>query len=257
MIDIHAHILPGIDDGADTIETSLEMLKIAEDDGIKKIIATPHHNTGYFETSYIDVIKHIEDLNNKAKENNINIEILPGQEVFLNKHTLNLYKSGIISTLNNTKHMLIELPFDNMPNYTFDMLYELKVLGITPIIAHPERYNYVIDKPTIINQFVDEGCLFQITSGSITGMFGKEVQKTAETLIRHRICHFVASDAHTTRKRCPKLKKSFDIISALDKELFGMLTSNVEFCLNNAQINQCLQKIKANKSIFDLFKRRS
>jgi protein-tyrosine phosphatase len=255
MIDIHAHILPGIDDGADTIETSLEMLKIAEEDGIKRIIATPHYYTGHFETDYKEVVKLVKDLTITAQENNINIEILPGQEVFLDNNTINQYKSEIISTINNSKYMLVELPFNEIPSYTFDMIYELRVQGITPIVAHPERYSYIVNKPSTINQFIDEGCLFQITSGSIMGMFGKSVQKTAETLITHRICHFVASDAHTINKRCPKVKKSFDTISVLDKELFDMLTNNVECCLKNTDIKQGLQKIKARTSIFDIFKK--
>jgi protein-tyrosine phosphatase len=251
MIDIHTHILPGIDDGADTIETSLEMLKIAQNDGVKTIIATPHYYKGHFETGYEDVLKLAYDINIKAKENNIDIEILSGQEVFLNNHVLSLYKQGLIGTLNNTKYMLIELPFDHIPKETFDIIYELRLLGVVPIIAHPERYAYIVKKPSIINQFIDEGCLFQLTSGSITGLFGKDVQKTSETLIRNRICHFISSDAHTSNKRCPEIKKSFDKIIKFDNGYIDILMNNVEKMIVNCDIHQCLEKIKERRRIFE------
>jgi protein-tyrosine phosphatase len=254
MIDIHNHILPNIDDGADTIETSLEMLRIGQADGIKKIIATPHYGNGYFETPFQDVLKLVEDINMKAKENNIDIEILPGQEVFLNTHLLSSYKQGLISTLNNSKYMLIELPFDHMPKETFDIIYELRLLGITPIIAHPERYIYIIKKASTINQFIDEGCLFQLTSGSITGLFGKEVQRTAENLLRHRICHFIASDAHTINKRCPQIKKSFDKLRETAGEYVKILTNNVEKIMVNSYINHDLEKIRESKGFLEYFK---
>jgi protein-tyrosine phosphatase len=255
MIDIHCHILPEIDDGAESIETSLKMLKIAEDDGTKTIIATPHYYTGMYEVAYNDIINHVKFLNEKAKKNNINIEILPGQEVFLNKYTINLYKQGVIGTLNNTKYMLVELPFDEIPKNALDILYELKILGITPILAHPERYLYIVKKHSIANQFIEEGCLFQLNSGSINGLFGKDVQKTAETILRHRMYHFVSSDAHTINKRCPGLKKSFDTILQIDKELVKMLENNVEMCIMNDCINQKYEKISDRKSFFDIFRR--
>ena len=255
MIDIHSHIVPGIDDGADTIETSLRMLKIAEDDGIKTIFATPHYYRGRFETDQNEVKGLIDELNIRAREQNINIEILQGHEVYLDREILNLYREDKIKTLNNSRYLLIELPFDRLPDYALDMIYELRLLGVVPVIAHPERYMYFIKKPWEINKFIDEGCLFQLNGGSITGLFGKEIQKTSETFLKHGIISFIGSDAHTTNKRRPELKKFFDIIEKNYGELKRTLLNNVEKVINNEEILCTSEKIKDKRSIFDIFRR--
>lgn len=250
MIDIHSHIIPGIDDGARDMETSLEMLKTAEGDGTKTIFATPHFNRGYFEVEYKDVLRLTEDLNKRARENGININILPGQEVYLKRETPLDFKRGTIGTLGGSRYMLIELPMDNLPDFAMDSIYELKILGITPIIAHPERYLYIIKRPSLINHFIEEECLFQINSGSIRGLFGREVKSTAEILVKNGIMGFIASDAHTNNKRCPGLKKSFDIINNLNKEYGNILRDNVENVLNNRDISRNANRIREKKSIF-------
>lgn len=250
MIDIHSHIIPGIDDGAGDIETSLEMLKTAEGEGTKTIFATPHFNRGYFEHEYKDVLKLTEELGKNAREKGININILPGQEVFLKRETPLDFKKGTIGTLGGTRYMLIELPMDTLPDYAMDSIYELKLLGISPIIAHPERYLYIIKKPSLINQFIEEECLFQINTGSIRGLFGREVKNTAEILVKNGIMDFIASDAHTNNKRCPGLKKSFDIINNLNKECENILGNNVENLLNNRKISRNSNIIREKKSIF-------
>lgn len=253
MIDIHCHILPGIDDGAKDIDTTIEMLKIAEGEGINTIIATPHYYPGYFESAYDDVVKLTDEINTKAKELGIGVTILPGQEIYLNQSIIEDYKNGVIGKLHETDFMLIELPFGEMPKNALDLIYELKIKGITPIIAHPERYKYIINKPQKLNDFLSEGCLLQINTGSITGLFGKEVKKTAEIILKNRACSFVATDAHTTGKRAPELKKSFDIISRVDNELADNLRVSRETLKGIAEKKYEPIKIKERKSIFNIF----
>lgn len=253
MIDIHSHILPGIDDGADRIETSLEMLRIAQRNGIKKIAATPHYK-GNFKTEINEVKSLVENLNAKAKENNIAIEVLSGQEVFLDKNILNSYKEGKIGTINNSKYMLIELPFDHLPDYALDMIYELRLLNINPIIAHPERYKFAIKKPSFLNRFIEEGCTFQLNAGSIEGFFGKDVQKTSEIILRHNMCHFIASDAHSPNKRCPELEKSFDIAHRINDEIKMILSNTIDSIGENCDISLVTEKIRDRRTIFDFFR---
>lgn len=250
MIDIHCHILPGIDDGPKDIETSLKMLKIAEEDGISKIIATPHFYRGFYENEYQDVEKKVKELNEASKENNINVEILPGQEIFLDKHTLEDYKSGAIKGLNNSKYMLMELPPDILPGYVLDIIYELRLLGVKPIIAHPERYVYVMEDIHILNSFIKEECFFQLNSGSITGVFGKSIQKTAIKLIKNGICDFVASDAHTEGRRKPQIKEALIKMQGLNKENIEKILMNTEEMSKNNEIIYDNRKIKVNKSFF-------
>ncbi|SKA88648.1 protein-tyrosine phosphatase [Caloramator quimbayensis] len=254
MMDIHCHILPLIDDGPDSIETSIEMLKIAKREGIEKIIATPHYYKGVYEGDINQINSLTSNLNEISKNLNLNIQILKGQEVFLTRDLLRLFKNGTILTLNSSKYMLIELPFDILPKYALDIIYELRIMGIIPVIAHPERYSYVIEKPSTINDFIDEGCLFQINSSSITGDFGREIQRTSQILISHNICHFIASDAHSNTKRIPSLKKSFDISQKINSNIIKNVSNNEEMLTNKGQILQDVKKIKENFHIFNIFK---
>lgn len=255
MVDIHSHILPGIDDGAAAIENTLEMLKIAGDNGTKNIVATPHFYPGYYENKYEDICKLSSEVNSIAKEKGIDIHIVSGQEVFLDKHTLELYKEGIVNCIEKTNYMLIELPMETMLKDALGIIYELKLQGIKPIIAHPERYSYIIERPSKINEFMEEGCLFQINTGSIKGIFGKKVQRTAKILIKHGICNFIASDAHSTKKRCPELKSALDITKNLNKYLLEEIIENGYKLLKNHAININGDKIKDRKSFFSFFKR--
>ncbi len=256
MIDIHSHILPGIDDGAKKIEDTMEMLRIASKNGIKKMAATSHFYSGYYENKYIDICKHVEEVNIKAREISLDVEIFPGQEIFLDKHTLKHYENSIIKGINNTKYMLVELPMETMPKDSLDLIYELRIKGVIPIIAHPERYAYIMEKNSIINSFIDEHCLFQINSGSITGIFGKKVQKTSEILISHGICDFIASDAHSTGRRCPSIRAALDIANSINKGIDIRTQENAEKLLSNNNIDKIADKINEKRSIFSFFKRK-
>ncbi|MCX7884256.1 MAG: exopolysaccharide biosynthesis protein [Caloramator sp.] len=250
MIDIHCHILPFLDDGSKSLDMSKDMLNIAYNEGINMIIATPHYYPNIYEPDAKRIEKSVEELNNISNLLNFNIKVLKGQEIFLTRNFLDKYKEGKLLTLNDTKYMLIELPFDILKPYIFDMIYELRIRNIVPIIAHPERYSYIIKKPSTINQFIDEGCLFQINSQSITGDFGREIKNTALKLIKHNICHFIATDAHSNQKRIPTLKKSFDIAVKSNKEIKKLMSNNQEIIINNGYILQEVKKIKDNVSIF-------
>lgn len=254
MIDIHSHILPGLDDGADTIETTIEMLKVVQADGVKTIFATPHYYRGHFENDYNLVKKYVSDIRNwiSLSNSNIQIEVLPGQEVFINNYTLRLYKEGIIGTLNNTRYMLIELPFDNLDNTTLDVIYELRLLGVVPIIAHPERYSFIIEKPSNINQLITEGCLFQINSGNIEGTINKQAKKTADTLIKNGICDFIASDIHRIGNRYSRVISAYEKLTKTNSKLGERIMDNMQRLIENIPIKHVSEKIKEKRSIFSI-----
>lgn len=254
MIDMHCHIIPGIDDGADVMDTSIDMLKIAARDGIKKMIITPHYNN-YFENDATSISSRLDDLRSEILKHKIDIEVFPGQEVMLSRNMVEQYKDTTIRGLNYSRYILFELPNDKLPDYTFDIIYELKLLGVIPILAHPERYEFIINKISTINGFIEEGCLFQITSHSIKGLFGREIQRTAELLIKNEACHFIASDAHSCGRRRPELKKAYDIIQQYNKELCNNLTDNANKLINDEKIENNCVKIVEKKSIFDFFRK--
>lgn len=254
MIDIHTHILPAIDDGAENLQDTIEMLKEEEQNGITKVAATPHYICGRYENEYKYISNLVESIKTEAVKNGIKINVFPGQEVLADKYTVKLYKQKIIRGINDTKYILIELPM-NYLNYNFlDIIYELRLLGLKPIIAHPERYNFIIEDIIKINNFIDEDCLFQINAGSIYGVFGKRVKKTAQILIKHGICNFIASDIHS-RRRVSHINYALSFVDKIDKNLENYIKNNGQRVLSNKDIPQRLCKISSKKTIFDFLRK--
>ena len=134
MIDLHCHILPGVDDGAKSMEEAIEMARIAQQDGIKKIAATPHYIEDGCYPSPEEIHRKVEELNHKLSEENIDIEILTGNEAYISPTLPELVQQKKVNTINDTQYLLIEFPMLDIPNYTEHVLYELKLMGITPII---------------------------------------------------------------------------------------------------------------------------
>lgn len=232
MIDIHCHILPCLDDGARNVEEAVEMARIAYSEGITKIVATPHYIEDEICPSLYEINHKIKELQIVLKSENIDIEILIGNEVYLTYFLTSYIKRRNIATINNTQYILIEFPMFNIPTYTEDVIYNLKLIGITPIIAHPERYRYVMENPNVLIKYIDMGALCQINSGSITGKFGKEIREISKVLISHDMAHFVASDGHSMRNRAPKLKRAYERVM----HLYGKEKSEELFKINPQKI---------------------
>ncbi|WP_312098335.1 CpsB/CapC family capsule biosynthesis tyrosine phosphatase [Niallia sp.] len=237
MIDIHCHILPGVDDGAATIEDSVAMANAAVKEGITTIIATPHHKNNQFSNSKSSILTKVNDLNTVLIQENIPLTILPGQEVRIYGEVLEDYYKEEILTLNHTKYLFIEFPSSSVPRYAERLLYELQTEGIIPIIVHPERNKELQEKPDLLYQFVKNGALTQVTASSIVGQFGKNVKKFSERLIEHNLTHFVASDAHNVHNRSFKILQAFNTI----EEIFGsdflfLFKENAEILVNNKNV---------------------
>ncbi|WP_066875176.1 tyrosine-protein phosphatase [Clostridium mediterraneense] len=256
MIDIHSHIISKIDDGSKTDVMSISMLKRAADSGTKKIIATPHYFTGRFEKPLVEVKKRVEELRQLAKENNIDLEIYAGQEVYFTRSLLEDLDNGNIGTLNDSRYMLIEFNMAEMDKEIFNILYELKIKGIKPIIAHPERYRVFNEDPSKINEFIDEGYLFQMNANSIEGRMGKEAKKTAEIFLKNNIYSFIGSDAHSDRSRNTDITQYKDLIEKINPSFLEDSISNGEKLLNNKEIIFNGYKVKEKKKgLFSFFRR--
>ncbi len=211
MIDIHTHILPFIDDGAKDMEESIKIAKNLYEQGIKKVIATPHYIKSDSPPSKNKVNNLIKKLQNELNKENINLEILPGSEIFLTMDIGNDLQENKIHTLNKTKYILIEFPMNYLPQNLEDSIYNLQVLGYQPIIAHPERYFYVINDYSLVKKWIDLGAYIQINAGSLLGVYGKKIEKTSIKIIENRLAQLIASDTH-----CQKLKRG-KLISGLNK----------------------------------------
>lgn len=255
MIDIHSHILPNIDDGSRSKEITLEMLRIANENGTREIVATPHFCRGYGETSYKDVKKLVEEIQQLADKEGMDIKIYHGQEVYYSEKMIEDYNEGLIGTINDTRYMLFELPMTSkLDESIFDILYEMQIRGIVLILAHPERYKFIMEKPWLINRFIDEGILFQLNTGSIEGKFGEKVKKTASILLDNGIYNFIGSDAHNIRSRKPGISEGIKISKDKNKVYKKLFDDSAAKLLNNEEIEFVGKKIREKRSFLSFFR---
>ena len=184
----------------------------------------------------------------------IGINLHYGQEVYYSEEIINDYKSGLIGTINNSRYMLIELPMRSFDSDTLEVIYELQVTGIIPILAHPERYRPIIEKPERINKFIKEGFLFQMNAGSIEGEFGSNVKKTAEILLANNIYNFIGSDAHNDTNRCTGIDRGIELAKKKNKTNEALFRESGRRLLNNEDIEFIGEKVKEKKGIFSFLK---
>ncbi len=205
MIDIHCHILPGIDDGASDIYDTLEMALIAANSGIKAIVATPHCNipwdTGnYYGSAYREALRKARSA---IEQERMPIKILSGMEVFATFDLPELIKEGKVLTINHSDYLLVEFDFGEDPEFVDIMVDRLKKIGIKPIIAHPERYDFIKEDISFAQRLVRKGCFLQANKGSFLGTYGSRSEATALLLAKENLLSVVASDAHSPVRRTP------------------------------------------------------
>lgn len=229
MIDLHCHILPGTCDGAQTLEDSLEMAQLAVEDGITAIVATPHHRNGKYTNPPEQVRQTVQELNHELEARQIPLTIFAGQEIRVTPHFIEYLYSNDLLTLSNSPCMLIEFSSASVPKDIEDIIYELGLKGIVPIIAHPERNAELAKHPQRLYELVELGALSQVTSHSINGAFGRKVQSLAFDLIRHHLVHVVASDAHNITSRPFGLREAYERIER------KIDVGHADILLNNAQ----------------------
>lgn len=211
MIDLHCHILPGVDDGAKTMEDSLEMARLAVEEGITHLLATPHHMNRDWMNEKSKVIELVDQLQAEIDQEGIPLTLYPGQEVRIYGNILeDIEKDRILFTDELNQYVLIEFPTSSIPTYTERLFYDLQSNGKTPVIVHPERNRMILEEPNKLKELVDHGALAQLTAASYTGGFGKQIQKLSKQLIEADLVHFIASDAHNTGNRAFLMQEAHD-----------------------------------------------
>ncbi|PAW30071.1 tyrosine protein phosphatase [Peribacillus simplex] len=214
MIDIHCHILPGVDDGSADMEESRNMARKAIEAGITQIFATPHHLNEKYVNVKNDIIDRVVRLNESFQLENIPLTIHHGQEVRIHREIFtSLEKEEILTLDDKGTYILLELPSGRVPTYTQEVIYELLLKGITPIVVHPERNKELIENHKLLFELVQEGALTQLTSGSIIGNFGKSIQSFSKKIIEHNLAHFIATDAHNIGSRGFTLQHAYETIT--------------------------------------------
>lgn len=213
MIDLHCHILPGVDDGAQTLEDSLAMAEKAISQDITHILCTPHHNNGKYTNPANQVIGQVAELQKELDLRNLQLTLLEGQEVRITGTLLEDIANGeILFTDLDDTYILIEFPTGEVPAYTEQLFFNLMSQGHTPVIVHPERNAVFRKDPNLLIPFLEMGVLTQLTAPSIVGVFGKDIQKTAKQMLKHNMLYMVASDAHNLKHRSFYLKEAYDEI---------------------------------------------
>jgi len=206
MIDLHAHILPQLDDGAESLEESIEMCRISHKDGVRTIVATPHILEGIYPNHRRTILAKVQELNEAIRKCVNAFRILPGADVHFSSDMLQLCEDGGIVTVNDKgQYLMVEFDFQGIPYHAEDVLFRLMTKGIIPIITHPERNFEIGQRPQRYGEMIRMGCLGQVTAMSLTGGFGSGVKQTAEKLLKSRLIHIIASDAHSVNGRPPIL----------------------------------------------------
>jgi protein-tyrosine phosphatase len=210
MIDLHSHILPGLDDGARDLEMAVAMARAAVANGITGMVCTPHAMDGVYNTGPDQVLQSVERLQEELDNRAIPLRLYPGQEVHIHYDLLESIRERRVLTVNNAgKYVLLELPALSVPPYTDDLVYELWLNGITPIIAHPERNAAVRRDPAYVRRWTEHGTVLQISSGALTGQFRGDILRLCRRLVRQGRVALIASDAHNMDGRRPALAEAF------------------------------------------------
>ena len=229
MIDMHNHILYGIDDGCKTIEESIETIKNMKKIGFNSIVLTPHYiEDSSFKANNNLKLQRLEILKEELLKNNIDVNLFLGNEIFINESINELIINKEIRSINNTRYILIELPFNNQILNLDDYLYELKLKGYKIIIAHPERYTYFKDNYEEARKLYNSGVLFQVNYGSIIGQYGSSSLKLVKKLLKDDMVDFISTDIH---KPSSSLFDKFDdikhkIIKIIGEDKFKDISYN-------------------------------
>ena len=239
QIDIHSHIIPGVDDGSRDMETSIALLQMAAANGTTDIIATPHVIDVSTTLTWDAIRRHAETLQKEAEARDIPIRIYPGAETELNWDLLELIrKDRSAFCLAGSRYCLMELPSLMLPPHLEEIIYELQLMDIVPVLAHPERQMQLMENPDKLLGLLRKGCAAQSNGGSLTGVFGPKVRENAQMLINNRAVAFLGSDAHNLRHRNTDLKGARDAIIKNWGEAAAaeLLETNPRYILENKEL---------------------
>ena len=216
FVDLHCHILPALDDGAKDMDKTKEMLKIAYEEGIRRIIATPHFFASKKSASLERIEETIREVESRMEEWGFYIKLYPGNEIYYRSEVAELLEEGKIATMAGSQYVLVE--FDPMTEYSYlrDGILKLDSYGYIPILAHTERYECLFEKKERLQRVKDHGGLIQVNASSFQGGMFDEMAKRAKYIMKNDLLDFIGTDAHSTGKRSPRMK---DTASYLYKKL--------------------------------------
>ena len=211
MYDLHAHILPGIDDGPETMKEAVALAQAAAEHGTRVMVCTSHRKDVTENASVPFIRRLMADLEEEIEKNGLDIRLLMGMENNLDLDLPREVSEGRALPLNGSRYIMVELPLLGHPNYVEDVLFQLQLQGLTPVLAHTERIELLQRDHDLLERLVNRGMLSQITAGSIVGEFGGKIERTTHTFLRRGLAHIISSDAHFSRgHRSPPLRPGVD-----------------------------------------------
>jgi len=209
MIDCHTHIMPGFDDGPETMEESLAMVRMAAREGVSKMVATPHYSPPHFANVGFD--ETLEHLNRMIKAEGVSMEVFAGNEATLDESLPEALLDGLCKTLGTSRAVLVELPTLKIYPVHEQLLYKLRMNGYRVVLAHVDRYDYFAESPDLLQTLIDQGCASQINASAITE---RSTSSHALKWIRMGLVHVVASDCHGEARRRPRLKEAYERVTS-------------------------------------------
>lgn len=238
IIDIHTHILPGVDDGSKSFEQSKKIINYLKDIGITDIVLTTHYIK---DTKYVASVNTRKKLLEDLRKENPNINLYIGNEVFLNEDIISLFENKEISTINNTRYMLVELPLASYMHGFSNILCDLSEYGIIPIIAHPERYTFIEKDKKRIKELLEFNTILQINVDSLVGKYGKKTKKVAKWLLKKDLVSVVATDTHRVGDK-KELEKAYKKLKKIvgNKRYQDLVYNNPRRILENKRIKRNL-----------------
>ena len=238
MIDMHAHILPNIDDGSKSIDETYELIKEAKNAGFTDIITTSHYLEGYYETTADVRKKLIECVQKKIDEENYDIKLHNGAEIYIMMNIPELIGKSIVPTLAKSRYVLFEIPLNSKILYLDKVVDDLLNMNLIPIMAHPERCEMIQKDLSIVSKLIDKGVLFQMNYGSVIGIYGKKVQDTAIQLLFYNMIQFFGSDVHRENTIYVRMPEILDKLKSIigSKKIKELTEINPRKVLNNEKI---------------------
>lgn len=237
MIDIHTHILPELDDGSSDLETSINQLRIMADSGVKSVFFTPHYIPNFYPTGKLTILDKLHKVQQKVLDEKIPIQLEVGVELFLEANSIEFVEAEEL-TMGKSRYLLVETNMSGFAADFNDNLFKLLRAGYKPILAHPERYLDIQRKPEVAEDLMHRNVYMQINAGSLLGYYGKQVKKTAWTLLHQGWAHFLASDNHCKSDNYPLDKAYKLVVHKIDDYTAKLLTEiNPQKIIENSNIN--------------------
>ena len=238
MIDIHTHLIPNVDDGADSIKETLRLARAAVEEGITHVVLTPHHNRYWVTNEKDKVLQLTKKVEQAIQEANIPLTVSPSQEIRMNEEfSEELFAGNYLPLDKSGQYYLVEFSWSDFPSFARSYLQEMLDAGIVPVIAHPERQRPFLDDPNLLKELIEMGCISQVTASSIVGDYTEEIRQAAHYMMKENLIHVIASDAHDTIERPFNLIEAQNILEAeYGVEYKDYLVNNAKNIVNGQKV---------------------